>query len=244
MSLYVRHDITPPYLWCGGCLYELAVPSRSLTAFHIMACLPHTVWTLATSAYLLPLAQEAWALPAFLAPIEPSLQSFLWNPPPRHSYSVNVLSSFLLQVPCTNRLVAIVGIVATPASRSCCLLDQRVCVCVCVTRPSHAVRAVQASLCPVTIFPHYLALFFFLLPLPSAIIVLCLSVSYITKQYPWGQCLSLAVTAESQWFWQCLVHESSMNIGGIHQSINDWFYRQSVKWLASRAWRQMCWNTW
>lgn len=131
MSLYVRHDITPPYLWCGGCLYELAVPSRSLTAFHIMACLPHTVWTLATSAYLLPLAQEAWALPAFLAPIEPSLQSFLWNPPPRHSYSVNVLSSFLLQVPCTNRLVAIVGIVATPASRSCCLLDQRVCVCVC-----------------------------------------------------------------------------------------------------------------
>lgn len=116
-------------------------------------------------------------------------------------------------------------------------------VCVRVTRPSHAVGAVQAGLCPVTIWPHCLALFFFLLPLPSAIIVLCLSVSYITKQYPWGQCLSLAVTAESQWFWQCLVHESSMKIGGIHQSINDWF-RQFVKWLASRAWRQMRWNTW
>ena len=128
MSLYVRHDIIPPYLWCGRCLYELAVPSRSLTAFHIMACLPHTVWTLATSAYLSALAQEVWALPAFLAPIEPSLQSFLWNPP----LPLLFCECFIQlppAVPCTNRLVAIVSIVATPASRSCCLPDQRVCAC-------------------------------------------------------------------------------------------------------------------
>lgn len=69
--------------------------------------------------------------PCLLGPHRTFTSVLSLEPPPRHSYSVNVLSSFLLQVPCTNRLVAIVGIVATPASRSCCLLDQRVCVCVC-----------------------------------------------------------------------------------------------------------------
>lgn len=204
-----------------------------------MACLPHTVWTLATSAYLSALAQEVWALPAFLAPIEPSLQSFLWNPP----LPLLFCECFIQlppAVPCTNRLVAIVSIVATHASRSCCLPDQRVCVC-------HQTIS-WSRCCPSrSLSCDYLAplpCFIFLLTASAICHYSSLSVSYITKQYPWGQCLSLAVTAESQWFWQCLVHESSMKIGGIHQSINDWFYRQFVKWLASRAWRQMRWNTW
>lgn len=123
--------------------------------------------------------------------------TFLSLDPPGPSYSVTVSSNFLPHVPCANRHVAIVNIMAVPVSLSCCVPDQHV-----LPGSLDSASLIQPCLCPVTIWPFYFS---------SYHPVIChrsyVSVSYITKQYPWGQCF---VTHGHWWIpvpIQCLAHD-------------------------------------
>lgn len=115
----------------------------------------------------------------------------------------------------------------------------------CVTRPSHLGSPIQTCLCPVPVVLLYLALFFFFPLLPSDIVG-TLSVSYITKQDPWGQLLCHSVSllnpraCDGAWQFQCTFVEST------NQSINqptDWLILQAVCAVVGlQGLETDCWN--
>lgn len=160
--------------------------------------LSHTVWPLAPSAYLSPPCSWGWGPTCLLGPHT----TFLFLDPPCFSYSVTVLSNLLPQMPRINRYVAIVSIMAVPASLSCRIPDQHVV-------PDHVTQQVLSN--------HVSAPLFVFLPcLSSAITVIC---QFLTSQSNIleGNSLSLLGTDESQHPWQCLAHDRWLRAHCVNQ---------------------------